>query len=211
MKRSINELWNSTDTRIWEDALSRYWDFVKNENMELERELDNLNLQTIENLDSDGWYEFLLNKYFRWKYTAPNRYSTTTRSLRRYVDEDSLDELYQTKLDILLTGMNGNIRDSLTVACKIHGLGTAGASGLLSLIFPNIFGTVDQFAVKALREINGLDEHLKLIKMKEESLTISNGVHLIDIMQRKAADNNLLFGTKFWTPRKIDMILWTFR
>jgi len=64
--------------------------------------------------------------------------------------------------------------------------------------------------VKALREVNGLPEADALQLMNEESLTIRDGVVLIQIMQRKAAQLNELFQTSEWTPRKIDMILWTY-
>lgn len=92
----------------------------------------------------------------------------------------------------------------------IHGLGCAGASGLLSLLYPRTFGTVDQFAAKALREVNGLPEANVLRLMNENSLTTKEGVVLFRIMQRKAAQLNELFRTLEWTPRKIDMILWTY-
>jgi hypothetical protein len=37
------------------------------------------------------WYEFLANEYFRWKYTAANRYATTTKQLAKYKKEGDLD------------------------------------------------------------------------------------------------------------------------
>src|SRR5207244_3516012 len=79
---NISELWESPSPQVWEQALGRYWDFVQPANRELEHALDSLDLSRIRRLDARGWYEFLLNEYFRWKYTAPNRYVTTTRSLR---------------------------------------------------------------------------------------------------------------------------------
>ena len=47
--------------------------------------------------------------------------------------------------------------------------------------------------------------------MSPDALSIKTGVILIDIMRRKAAENNVVFDTDMWTPRKIDMgILWTY-
>jgi len=46
--------------------------------------------------------------------------------------------------------------------------------------------------------------------MSPENLSISDGVLLIDILTRKANENNELFGVSSWTPRKIDMVLWTY-
>ena len=90
---------------------------------------------------------------------------------------------------------------------------------MLALMFPQQFGTVDEFMVLALAEVHGLPEEerlqelarrIKLAKTSGKSFALSHrdGVMLIEIMRRKAAENNHLFRTKFWTPRKIDKVLW---
>ena len=103
-----------------------------------------------------------------------------------------------------------DVQAGLELARKIRGLGTAGASGLLSLIYPEHFATVDQFVVKALRGVRGLPESDALASMKPQNLRVTDGVLLISILGKKAHDNNRLFGTQFWTPRKLDMVLWTY-
>jgi hypothetical protein len=103
-----------------------------------------------------------------------------------------------------------DIRLGLKAGCDIRGLGTAGASGLLALMYPQKFGTVDQFAVKALRQVEDLPEAKSLARMNPENLTISDGVLLIEILRRKAADNNRIFKSETWTPRKLDKVLWTY-
>jgi hypothetical protein len=169
----------------------------------------NPNLQRVRQMTAKEWYDFLKDEYFRWKYTAPNRYATTTAQLKRYVDGNGFDELDRIRKR-LLTLDTADIRLGLTAACAIRGLGTAGASGLLSLMYPHSFGTVDQFIVKALREVNGLSEAATLERMKPEGLSITHGVVLIDILRRKAADNNRVFKSDTWSPRKLDQILWTY-
>lgn len=206
---SVSELWHSCDAQAWSDALERYWDYVKSANVALERELEQLDLASLRGLDSQGWFDFLLYKYFRWKYTTPNRYATTTKNLRRYADGGRLDELLRIK-QCLLKLDTSDVRHGLSVACEIKGLGTAGASGLLALMYPQSFATVDQFVVKALRSVRNLPEADIVEKMNEQNLSIEDGVILIDIMQRKAAENNRMFGTTDWTPRMIDKVLWTF-
>jgi hypothetical protein len=104
-----------------------------------------------------------------------------------------------------------DISNGLSIAKEIKGLGFSGASGLLSLIYPKHFATDDQFAVKALCQISGLTDIIEILKMNPENLTLKNGVLLINIMRKKAKENNQLFSTEFWTPRKIDMILWASR
>lgn len=44
--------------------------------------------------------------------------------------------------------------------------------------------------------------------MNIDNLKESDGVILIKIMRNKAFQLNLQFGITFWTPRKIDKILW---
>lgn len=207
---TINNLWESNNERDWKTALEHYWSFVRPENIELERELNNLKLEQIRNLEQLDWYNFLHDKYFRWKYTAPNRYASTTLALKKYKDSNQLDSLFDIKKRLL----NLNVFDisaGLSVAKEIRGLGIAGASGLLSLMYPNNFATVDQFAVKALCQIPNLPESSSLKGMRPDNLTLRNGIILINIMLRKAQENNRIFGTDFWTPRKIDMILWASR
>ena len=127
--------------------------------------------------------------------------------MRRYVDEDKLFELADIQRR-LFTADHANIGKCLSIATEIRGLGPAGASGLLAILFPEDFGTIDQFVVKALREVDGLPYATELEKMKPESLSVENGVLLIEILRETAKKLNKSFDTDFWTPRKIDMVLW---
>lgn len=206
---NISDLWGSPDPKAWEQALQRYWQFVQPRNLELERALDALDLKRLQSLSPQGWYDFLHDEYFRWKYTAPNRYATTTIQLRKYIEGDALGELESLRQQVINLDRN-DVRQGLKTAKKIRGLGTAGASGLLSLMYPGHFATVDQFVVKALRLVSELPEANALTKMNPQNLSITDGVLLISILNRKARENNRTFGTSVWTPRKIDMVLWTY-
>lgn len=205
----IEELWSSSNPTDWKLALQRYWDFVMPQNLELERALNALDLKRLEGLDPLEWYNFLHDEYFLWKYTARNRLATTRAQLRRHIKDGQLDELDFIRQQLLKLNRN-DIRLGLDTAKKIRGLGTAGASGLLSLMYPEQYATVDQFVVKALRLVSELHEANALLTMKPENLSITNGVLLIQILSEKAMANNQLFRTTEWTPRKIDMILWTY-
>ena len=69
----------------------------------IEKEFDSIHSDQVKNMNSKQWYEFLLTKYFFWKYTAPNRYKTTTTQLKKYLGPgDSLDNLFQIKEQIFL-------------------------------------------------------------------------------------------------------------
>ncbi len=209
MTISIANLWRSGDRELWERGLDKYWNFVSAKNMQLERDLEELSLDRIRAMDANEWFDFLQSEYFRWKYTAANRYATTTANLSKYKTFGELDELHLIK-DQLLRANEQSISQGLRTATQIRGLGTAGASGLLALMFPSEYATVDQFVVKALLCVPGLPESTALAKMNPLGLTASNGEVLISIMSKKANDNNEVFGCTDWTPRKIDKVLWTY-
>lgn len=205
----IQELWYSADSDAWDRALKRYWDFVKAGNMALEKAMENLDLDRLRKMDEQGWYDFLHNEYFRWKYTSPNRYATTTAQLQRYKNNGGLSELDGIR-KLLLRLDTKDVRGGLKTAKRIHGLGVPGASGLLALMYPHALATVDQFVVNALKRVPKLPKAESVRDMDADDLKIEDGVILIEIMQAKARDNNRLFATTTWTPRKIDQVLWTY-
>lgn len=114
--------------------------------------------------------------------------------------------------DRVLGCENASIEDALRAAAGqcggFKGLGPAGASGLLAVLFPVKFGTVDQFVVRALRKVHRLPERDALRRMTPNDLNIADGVVLIEIMRRKAISLNELLNTSGWTPRKVDKVLW---
>ena len=167
-----------------------------------------MDAEAVRMMDPQAWYGFLLEKYFRWKYTAPNRYASTTKSFKRYAENNHLPVLYAIKEQLFALDRN-DIQSCLSVASSIRGLGVAGASGLLAVLFPMSFGTADQFDVKALAKIPELPERSLILAMNPESLKLHESVALIRIMRRKAAELNTALSTTEWTPRKIDMVLWT--
>jgi len=171
----IAELWDSTDESRWERALERYWNYVKRSHLALEREIEGLDPAAVQGMDAQCWFDFLLHKYFKWKYTAPNRYASTTMHLKRQASTPGgLDALLAIRNRIFLAS-DKSVREALGTAGEIKGLGIAGASGLLAVLFPKAFGTVDQFAVKSLRTIPSLPEQPKISRMNPESLTTSEG------------------------------------
>lgn len=96
----------------------------------------------------------------------------------------------------------------IEIASGIRGLGIAGASGLLSILFPKYFATVDQFVVKSLLRVNNLEEYNVIKQMKPENLNSRDAEVLIKIIRDKANELNNKFNADVWTPRKIDKVLW---
>jgi len=212
----ISVLWYSKREPEWEEAESHYVVLVRPENLQLEVELE-AKMSQIQKLEdirllglADDWYELLLGKYLRWKYTAPNRYATTSKRFRDAYEQDKL--LLDKRIESLLGEPDRSDAELMGFKAKrIRGLGYAGASGLLALIFPHLYGTIDQFVVDNLRRIADLPEHDRVQKMKPMNLSLSDFVLLTDIYRRKSMDLNAQFNSAKWTPRRIDRVLWAIR
>jgi hypothetical protein len=205
----IYELWFSRDTAEWDAALNRYWGLIQPKNVALEQAMEQLDRERIRRMSPDEWFAFLRDEYFHWKYTAPNRYVTTTSWLKRNGGtEAGRHELHRIRARILDIDPE-NIYDAISVVLQVPGLGTAGASGLLALLYPEAFGTVDQFVVKALCEIPDLPERAVIAQMKPEGLKPCDGKVLVQIMRRHAKILTNVSG-KTWRPRDVDKVLWTY-
>lgn len=204
---TFNALWSSPSEKEWHTALGQYWGQVSAKNLDLEKRLDQLNPNHIKEMNPQSWFLFLRDEYYPWKYTDPRRLKTTTQHLKKHVEDQGIDHLYSIR-DEIFAEAEMSVESGLKAAKKIGGLGTAGASGLLSLLFPHQYGTVDQFVVKRFLEVSDLPEIAEVRKMNPQNISLRHGVLLIEIMQRKAQRLNEQFGTDFWTPRKIDMVMW---
>jgi hypothetical protein len=124
--------------------------------------------------------------------------------------DHNLEELAQIQKDIFEFDLD-NINLGLRRATQIYGVGISGASGLLSLLYPSYFGTVDVRVVEALRTTDEYKDDLELKEMNGENIKIGEATYLINIFRKKAGELNKLFDQYCWTPRDIDVILWFFR
>lgn len=207
----IEELWNCTDPKAWNGALERYWDRVQRANMALEKAMDNLDLNRLLGMNERAWYEFLHDEYFPWKYNSDSRwFHRILRCLETYDDNRGLIDLDRIRRRLLSMDTK-DIRSGLKVADSIKGLAIPGASGLLALMYPTAFATVDRFVVKALSMVKNFPEARAIAGINPDKIGLGAAVILIEIMRKKARDNNRLFATTTWTPRKIDMVLWACR
>jgi hypothetical protein len=205
---NTTQLWFSNDEKDWESALTKYWDYILPGNFGVEKRMENLDANAVKAMDVEEFYDFLFKEYYFWKYTAKNRLASTRAQLQRYKTENKMQELADIKRDIFSFDVN-RLYDGLEIASRIKGLGISGASGLLALLYPEKFATVDQFVVKALNSIDGIEKKEELSKINPDNITIKNGVLLICYMQYKAYLLNEANKTTIWTPRKIDKALWT--
>lgn len=204
----IGYLWNCKDEIIWIRALEGYWKNFSLEQMRLEQKINDIQYRIIKDYTVEEFYNFLHDEFFVWKYTAKNRLATTRMNLQKYKIENRMNELEEIKYDIFSSDFS-DVSQSIKTVMKIRGLGSSGASAFLAIMFPDKFGTVDQFVVKSLLKINGLKEDEVLSQMNPENLKIKDIEFVMEIMREKAKELNKCFNTNFWTPRKIDMVLWS--
>lgn len=205
-----NQLWHKGNESDWNAELDRYFDhpFVRN-NRVLEDRMEKLVPSDIERMNVNEFYVFLRDEYFVWKFTAKNWLAANRRALAKY-ETEGMSSLAKIQRKIIFAFENdpNDSKDLLEITKNIHGLGTSGASGLLSIMFPEYYGTIDQFLVVSLLSIDNLPEHKSLENMNPQNLTIKDGIILENILRKKSKELNLRFESSEWTPRRLDMVLW---
>lgn len=203
----INEIWNSKEISVWKDALAEATKETERDNS-IETKMSKLNVEYIQHLPVEDFYSFLHDDYFVWKYTAKHRLTTTRNSLKKY--ENDMNELREIQ-DGLFSFDLSDTESGLKTARKIHGLGVSGASGLLALLFPSYFGTVDEMVVRALLTCDEYRDDAIIKAINPQDIIINEAVYLIEQFKKKAHELNALSNEYCWRPRDIDVILWHFR
>lgn len=206
----IGELWDSGAEASWALAYLHYYELLGNR--ALEDELENLSADEVKQLDGEWFYRFLYEKYFPWKYTANNRLVRNRKLLTEFYNERGCDGFSQIHSRLFENDRHSD-SEMFRLLRPIKGLGTAGISGLLAILWPEEYGTVDQFVVKALRQVESLsvEERSRLEAMNPDNIRPVDAALLLGIMRKKAGRLNLDFHTDFWTPRAVDMVLWSAR
>lgn len=202
----MTTFWTSNNELEWNCGLTHYWNILKpGLQTNLENEINVLDADMVKKMSVEEFLVFLRDKYYVWKYTAPNRLATTRKSLAK----TGLNDLARIHHD-LFTFNHDDIVSGLKVAMRIGGLGPSGASGLLAILFPKDFGTVDQFVVKALQSAKNLPEHNAIMQINPYRITLPESELLIRLFRKKSSELNRVNNANIWTPRKIDMVLWAF-
>ena len=206
----ISEIWYSEDEKKWSDALNKYNDIV--DDQKLEEEMDDVNPAEVKTMNFNSFYSFL-KRYYKWKYQK-NYLNKRLEDLKKHEsDEDKLMKI-RDRIFALYDQDKENTEKLIEEVKQISGLGVPGASGLLSILFPEDYGTVDKFLVISLCLVDGLDEHDKLLKIDESNIKTKDAVLLERIIRDKAKELNDRFkpdAKDKWTPKKLDKVLWAYR
>jgi hypothetical protein len=201
------ELWNSQDASEWDYCEGELYDaYVKPANRTIERELERPGLrERIARMDVAQFYSFLRGEYFLWKFTTPAQLTGNRKALAQHVNNETMDRVERARRNLVNRGDISKDASILMLMGKhggIHGLGVAGASGLLALVYPEEFGTADVMVTKALHQL-GLAE-----RIDPKKIGIEDAVMMIEIMRTKALELNRELGANKWTPRLVDRVLW---
>ena len=207
----IKTLWNSKEKADWENALLIYQTAVKSGNTEIEQKLNSMTTDDFRKMSPRDFYRFLVSDYARWKYTDGRIRSRVQYDIEEFHQVCGDGEFYKI-LDGIFMIDPDDIYLHLTNITRITGIGVAGASGILALAMPQYFGTVDRFAVENLQKVYDEDSFYgkKLHKMDPQNISAYDAATVIRIYREKAEDLFWAFGGE-WTPRKIDMVLWSVR
>jgi hypothetical protein len=200
---SMVELWSSQDPSEWDYCEGELYDAaVKPENRMIERQLERPGLrERLALMDTDQFY------YFKWKFTVEPGRSGNAKALAGHVRDGTMDRVERVRRR-LVKRVDDNVSASIQMMMGKHGgirgLGVAGASGLLALVYPEEFGTVDVKVTEALQQV-GLPQ---VARINPTAIKIEDAVIIIEIMRVKALELNRMFGANKWTPRLIDRVLW---
>ena len=208
----IKTLWENGSIEDWEGVVSKYYNAVKSNNIEVEQKLNAMTANEFKQMTGQEFYRFLVGDYSTWKYTDNRRKATVRHNIENFHQKFTDDE-FEKILDAAFLIDKDDIFLHFANMTRITGIGTAGASGVLPLIFPEYFGTVDRFLVENLKKIyDGQSYYGKKLKsMKSDSLTNYDAIILTQILREKAEEVNKKLKTDKFTPRKIDMALWSVR
>ncbi len=206
----LKQLWFNGTLDEWNVAVS---DYFNNANVRKNQKIENCLLaitpENVRDMSTKEFFDYLHDQYYVWKYSG-TWLSKRQRELSSYQTENSMDELgkIQKKLIHDFEYDSADTEGLLCTATRIHGLGVAGASGLLSFLSPQLYGTLDRLVVDSLKLLYPDDE--KIRKIKGNDLSINNGVFLENLLRNKADSLNKRLRTDEFSSRKIDMVLWNY-
>lgn len=202
--------WHSRDLRPWIDGERRYWELVSGRAHEIviiEREFAQAQLPYVQKMNIADFHNFIV-KFIKWKFTRFRAFKVENFE-KYYENPNNMRSLNEIREEILNLDYD-NLPLAIMVPSQIYGIKTAAAPGLLSILRPEKFGTVDQFLIEALREVPTIANQWWFpgVYERREALLPMDGVRLVQVLRAKASALNDTFQTTEWTPRRVDMVLW---
>jgi len=210
-QRDLKNIWNCRDIDKWKKAEEKYWERL-NQVAIIEKKFEQMTTEEILGMPPDKFYIFLRDMYFPWKFTGvylkPRLENLKTIENKQTQIKDVIDDLKELqkriadKKELNDDDMSNAIRNLQ----KIPGIGPSAATGLLSILFPTHFGTIDKFVGINLRNIG-----CKIDEQEYTNISVESAIKMEKILIDKAKELNKEMNTDYWTPRRLDKILWSIR
>jgi hypothetical protein len=198
--------WDSKIESEWDEALDKYNNYLTSpEKSSRDARVTITNAYTVSLFTTEEFFKYLHDEFFVWKYTAKNRLATARSNLKKM----ALNDL--TLIKEALTNPSLNDEELLDAGLKIKGLGCAGATALLSTLYPNRFGTVDQFVIKCLQKADSLSNNHLIAAINPDSIKKNEALYVLKLIRDKADELNGIFSKKSWSPRTVDKAVWAAR
>lgn len=220
----LDQLWHFGTESDWLGAVQEYWTVpTVKAKLALERRMTTMHAQRNQVTGSDlAFYQFLRDDLYPWKMDG-YRIGTQQGNLDTYMEKKPLGirNVRQALVSRMADIDSGKSSDFLKRLSVVGGMGVSVASGLLAVLWPSHFGTVDRFCLRGFLSVSNdpytgfMAEVVKNPDTFFDDYTDPLRLHVADLMiqlyRHKAADLNSRFGTTVWNPRQVEMVVWTLR
>lgn len=214
-------VWSSTDQNPWHGGFERYWTHpTVKKNLAIEREIDQA-MSLRDNILSSGsdLVQFLEDWYYPWKFdpigaTNKNRQALQIDYAQHPIKYDNACRR------VLQLNLADSARCLSAVGSgSIPGMRVSAASAFLAVLFPEWFGTVDQHTLRNLLKI--VDPRADWLRAQVHNpATFFSGDHqlaqhraslMVALYREQAQRLNSGLTTPYWTPRKVEMVVFALR
>lgn len=197
--------WDSTDKRDWDRALALYnMHFGGTDKASIDTRVTLINAQIIEKLSTEEFVCFL-EEFYDWKYS--NTGASRNKNLFSQWIKDNIHIVESLKQSLCQSSLSDE--ELIKISKEIKYISVAGATALLSIMYPDRFGTVDKFVVLCLKESLPNDSIIQ--STNEEDIKIEQAIYIEKLMREKAKELNKLFSVVTWNARAIDKATWADR
>lgn len=200
-KETLDELFRFDDESKWEEYEKiKYYDYANKDgrdDKQMEKAL-NSELGKIKEVEFDKFFNILIEPYYEWIRMQPVNKNFITENkeiLKKSFMELVAFEYERTLCEKPCCEYYGKY---FSILEQVKGIGEVSASGLLAIIHPELFGILNSDVQEILKEKypGEFDGREKCVLMEEKLLEISKEL-------------NKAFGGDYWTPRRVDKVLWS--
>ncbi|MCR5629587.1 DUF1759 domain-containing protein [Eubacterium sp.] len=200
----FSELYFSGNEDSWKEYEQEYYDFV---DVQLEKEIERIrSIDCIEN-----FYSFLIDKLLKWSLISDFIYESNVKRLKEEYENDRnklnviFDKIceYVKKIENDSTEDYTYISNGINLLTEIVGVGPVCSTSFLAIILPSKFGVVSRHIIEPMKEVYSDVKEYKKVISKKQACELEIKLNEISRTINKRFDSN------YWTPRKVDKVLWT--